>query len=234
MSTDEIRVTDPNTGGQKGQKPCRMELIPPDVLWRLGLVYGKGAQKYADDNWLKGYSWRLSIGALKRHLAQFEMGEYLDKDDGEPHLAHAMFHCATLMEFHRLGRGTDDRQVTSVKRVIDPKRIYIAGPMRGISRYNFPAFDEAAQTLTRKGWVPVNPADLDRENGFDPITLPADYDWHSLPPGFDFDLCRKRDIMALESCAAILMLRGWDKSTGARAEYAYAKWCGKIIMEQQP
>lgn len=30
--TGEIRVTDPKTGGQKGRKPERYELIPPDVL----------------------------------------------------------------------------------------------------------------------------------------------------------------------------------------------------------
>lgn len=112
----EVRVTDPRTGGQKGQKPARFDLIPPYPLWQLALVYGVGAKKYDDDNWLKGYSWRLSIGALLRHIWKFIMGESLDPESGLSHLAHAIWHCVTLMEFDRLDLGTDDRQVTKLKR----------------------------------------------------------------------------------------------------------------------
>ena len=106
---EETRLVDEKTGGQKGVKPARMDLIPPDPLWKLSLIYGMGAKKYSDDNWRKGYSWRLSIGALLRHIFLFTMGEYLDEESGLPHLAHAAWHCFTLMEFHRLKLGTDDR-----------------------------------------------------------------------------------------------------------------------------
>lgn len=39
-------VTDPDTGGQKGAKSCRMDLIPAGPLWEVGEVYGMGARKY--------------------------------------------------------------------------------------------------------------------------------------------------------------------------------------------
>jgi nucleoside 2-deoxyribosyltransferase len=108
----EVRVVDPVTGGAKGDKPCRIDLIPPEVLWTLGLVYGMGAKKYEPYNWLRGYKWSLSIAALFRHLVAFVKGEYLDDESGLPHLAHCAWHCATLMEFNRLRKGTDDRQTT--------------------------------------------------------------------------------------------------------------------------
>jgi Domain of unknown function (DUF5664)/Nucleoside 2-deoxyribosyltransferase len=112
QDSGEVIITDPKTGGQKGSKKCRMDLIPPKTLWDLGLVYGMGATKYTPYNWMRGYAWSLSIAALLRHLTKFVMGEYLDKESGLPHLSHVQWHCATLMEFTRLNLGTDDRQIT--------------------------------------------------------------------------------------------------------------------------
>ena len=39
--------------------------------------------------------------------------------------------------------------------------IYIAGPMRGIEDFNFPAFDRQEELLKKQGWVVINPAELD-------------------------------------------------------------------------
>jgi hypothetical protein len=110
----EVRVTDPNTGGQKGQKIERFDLIPAEPLRQLALVYGAGAKKYDDDNWRKGYSWRLSLGAMMRHVWTWVRGEKYDPEvselAGQPvsHLACAAWHCFTLMEFQEFELGTDD------------------------------------------------------------------------------------------------------------------------------
>lgn len=96
--TTEIRKTS-STGGQKGQKPNRQDLIAVPFLEQLGLVCGMGAEKYDDDNWRKGYSWRLSYGALLRHLHAFWTGEDLDEESNLPHLAHAAWHCMVLYTF---------------------------------------------------------------------------------------------------------------------------------------
>lgn len=93
--TDEKRVTS-NTGGAKGVKLARFDLIPSEFLWLLAEVYGHGAQKYDEDNYLRGYDWRLSFGALQRHLHEFWMGEDYDGESGLPHLVHAAWHCITL------------------------------------------------------------------------------------------------------------------------------------------
>jgi hypothetical protein len=72
-------------------------------------VYAFGAKKYSDHNWRKGYAWSLSFDALMRHVTEAQQGEWLDMESGEPHLAHAVFHCLTLITFMLLGLGTDDR-----------------------------------------------------------------------------------------------------------------------------
>jgi hypothetical protein len=108
----EVRITDPKTGGQKGQKPERFDLFPFEALEEIARVYGFGAQKYADDNWRKGYSWRLSAGAMLRHIARWMLRETHDPESGLHHLAHAAWHCLTLITFEREGLGTDDRPRT--------------------------------------------------------------------------------------------------------------------------
>lgn len=105
----EERIIDPTTGGQKGRKPERYDLFPFDALDEVARVYSAGARKYADDNWLKGYAWRLSLGALLRHVARFACGEDRDPETGCLHLAHAAWHCLTLITFHTRKLGVDDR-----------------------------------------------------------------------------------------------------------------------------
>lgn len=105
----EVRITDPKTGGQKGQKAERYDLFPFDALDEVARVYHVGAQKYEEDNWLKGYRWRLSAGALLRHVARFMQGEDRDQETGCLHLAHAAWHCLTLLTFSLRKLGTDDR-----------------------------------------------------------------------------------------------------------------------------
>ncbi len=106
------------------------------------------------------------------------------------------------------------------------KRVYIAGPMRGIKLYNFPAFDAEENYLTRLGCEVVNPAELDRQAGFDPVDLPEDHDWNTIPPGFKLNECAMRDLSELSKCTHIVLLDGWEKSKGAKAELAFAEWLG--------
>jgi len=112
------------------------------------------------------------------------------------------------------------------------KTYYIAGPMRSIKWFNFPAFDAAADRLRREGYNVLNPADMDREVGFDAMDLPEDHDWDTVSADFDFAACVDRDIAAVKACDAIYLLPGWQDSTGARAEYALAKWLGKEIIQE--
>jgi hypothetical protein len=102
-------------------------------------------------------------------------------------------------------------------------RIYIAGPMRGIENYNFPAFDAAAKRLRAAGHDPVNPADLDRAIGVNETTVP-------LPEGF-LRGAMKRDLGEICDCDAIAVLPGWEKSAGTVVELALAKLLGLPILD---
>ena len=103
------RVKHPVTGGEKDSKLARFDLIPPEPLTRVAEVYGRGAEKYAPRNWERGYDWGLSYAAMQRHLWAFWGGEDMDPDSGLPHLAHAAWHCLTLMEFGSRHPKLDDR-----------------------------------------------------------------------------------------------------------------------------
>lgn len=106
---EEAIVTDPETGGSKGQKLERYDLIPVAPLEELAKVYGAGSQKYEDRNWERGYPWSSSFAAARRHMDAFWDGESLDVQQQRHHLAAATFHLFALMEFELRGLGTDDR-----------------------------------------------------------------------------------------------------------------------------
>lgn len=110
----ETTVTDAETGGRKGQKLAQFSQIPPDVLWELAEHYGKGVNKYPDSeegepNWQRGYSWRLSVDALGRHLNSFLMGEDIDPETGSSHLIAVIWHAMALRYFQLHGKGKDFR-----------------------------------------------------------------------------------------------------------------------------
>ena len=105
----EVRVVDPTTGGEKGSKLARFDLVPPDIAIEWAEHYGKGANKYAARNWEKAYAWGLSYAAAQRHLNAFWNGEDFDEETGSSHLIAALWHCAALRWFQLHGKGTDDR-----------------------------------------------------------------------------------------------------------------------------
>ena len=106
------------------------------------------------------------------------------------------------------------------EQVVEGKRIYIAGPMRGHTFYNFPLFDEAREAVKEnlRAFTPVSPADLDRRHGIDPKHFPKDFDWSDPPPESSLHDIWRRDINEVFNSSAILLLPGWTTSAGARAE----------------
>lgn len=106
---NEIMSEDSSTGGKKGVKLARYDLIPVDPLRLLAKQYGLGTQKYGDRNWEKGYAWSKSFASLNRHMWEFWNGEDIDKETNNLHIIAAAWHCFALAEFFIKGSGTDDR-----------------------------------------------------------------------------------------------------------------------------
>lgn len=120
--------------------------------------------------------------------------------------------------------------MTSVSTWNPAREIYIAGPMRKIQWYNFPAFFKAEAELEKEGWKVVNPARIERERGYNPFDH-CDQDWAVVPPEVgDIANIVWDDLHALMGCDAIYLLDGWRESTGARAEKAVAEWLGLEIL----
>jgi hypothetical protein len=91
------------------------------------------------------------------------------------------------------------------------KRLYLSGPMTGLPDLNFPAFNEAAATLRAQGLEVVNPAEIN-------------------PSGsVTWEACMRADIKALCDCDAIVLLPGWERSSGANLELHLAHRLGLQI-----
>ena len=108
----------------------------------------------------------------------------------------------------------------------DPDKInvYIAGPMRGYEDLNKKAFYAAEDKLReRMIYCTHNPSRWDDELGLteqDLIENPQDYLQNAI----------RRDLMAIADCDAIYMLKGWEKSTGARLEHQLATFLSLMIL----
>ena len=69
----------------------RWSLLPFRSLEPVVRVLMAGSRKYADDNWkVVPNSPSRYLDACFRHLTAHAMGEPLDPETGEPHLAHAL------------------------------------------------------------------------------------------------------------------------------------------------
>lgn len=103
-----VRITS-ETGGQKEKKLAQIGALDALALLAVAEVAGAGAEKYDRHNFLKGYDWSLSYDALQRHLLLWQAGTDTDDESGQPHLAHAAWHCLALLAFQLRDLGTDDR-----------------------------------------------------------------------------------------------------------------------------
>lgn len=97
---------------------------------------------------------------------------------------------------------------------------YLAGPMTGYRLLNFPAFMEAAIRLRKHGWIIFNPAEHDIAHGQDP----AAGENHSDPdhPLHRTNLLRVDFRFICDEATDLIVLPGWEKSTGCRAEMTVA------------
>ena len=101
----------PSVAAKRDAGKLRYDLIPAWPLAGLAGVYTIGANKYGDDNYLKGggLNWNRVVGAMLRHIAAWRMGESHDVEDGQHHLSSVAWCAFTLMMYEEYGLGKDDR-----------------------------------------------------------------------------------------------------------------------------
>lgn len=98
------------------------------------------------------------------------------------------------------------------------KRIYVAGPMSGVENGNRMAFNETSQQLRSVGWDVINPCEIYLQSP-------------EIPDNAHRAHCL-RDIASICLCDAIFTLPNWEKSIGASAEVACAKWLRIPILSE--
>lgn len=91
-------------------------------------------------------------------------------------------------------------------------KVYLSGPMTGKPDLNFPAFHANAAWLRSKGFEVVNPAELNPD---------ASLSWAA---------CMRTDIKALCDCEGIVLMEGWEGSSGAHLELHIAHRLEMKIM----
>ena len=106
----EVKMTGATFDGEKFGKPfevhqtgairscdaddVRFDLVPQIMLERVAKVMAKGAIKYGEYNWTKGFKWSSVLNHLARHLYLYLIG-----DTTEDHLAHMVCNLGFLMEY---------------------------------------------------------------------------------------------------------------------------------------
>lgn len=71
----------------------RFDLLPPQTLKRLAEHYERGAEKYGDNNYLKGIPISRYIDSLYRHINNYRVG-----DESEDHLIAAVWNLIGIIE----------------------------------------------------------------------------------------------------------------------------------------
>ena len=103
-----------------------------------------------------------------------------------------------------------------------PMKIFISGPMTGYPDYNFPAFDKVEQLLNSKGIKTVSPVTICQEYSQEAVIKDKTL----------FAKMVEKQQDAEKTCTAILLLKGWEASNGARLELNTAlKNCLDIFQE---
>lgn len=114
-------------------------------------------------------------------------------------------------------------------------KIYVAGPMRGIPEFNFPAFHAATARLRAAGHEVFNPAERDIQyHGVDISKGNADgcEEKAAKDHGFNLREALKDDLEFICLHAdAVAVLPGWEKSRGAQAEVATAYALGLQVLK---
>jgi len=100
-------------------------------------------------------------------------------------------------------------------------KLYLAGPMSNIPKFNYPMFDKAAEELRAMGLDVVSPAEMDDpETRRQAMASPDGRMGSASPNGEtwgDF-LARDLKLIADGGVTGVALLTGWYRSKGARQE----------------
>lgn len=92
---------------------------------------------------------------------------------------------------------------------------YISGPMTGYTEYNYPYFNMIASRLREQGFNILSPSEVDDGEQVKASAGNQHYSYYL-----------KKAMLMMCNADAIIMLEGWTRSKGARAELGFMLDCG--------
>ena len=108
-------------------------------------------------------------------------------------------------------------------------KLYVSGPMRGYPKFNFEKFDEVCAHIRSCGHIPLGPQEFDRLCGVDENLLTEADVTCSMAKAFIV-----RDIiLLLHEAEGVVVLPGWESSSGARLEVLLAQYLKLPIMDER-
>jgi hypothetical protein len=91
-SSGKIRQFSSGAVRDSAEGKSRMGLLPLDLLERVAVLYGEGANKYGDNNWRLGQPKSAVFDSMMRHITKYSM----DMTD-EDHLSAIIWNALSLM-----------------------------------------------------------------------------------------------------------------------------------------
>ena len=102
-------------------------------------------------------------------------------------------------------------------------KVYVSGPMRGYPDFNYQAFNAATERLRGLGCEVVNPVDIGSRHG-------TAEEINASPELVEKVL--RADLAAVAGCDTIYLLKGWERSDGARRELGVALACDLRVVRE--
>jgi hypothetical protein len=110
---------------------------------------------------------------------------------------------------------------------------YIAGPMTGYPKFNFPLFNEVATSLRSRGWNIISPHELDEPEIQEAAWNSPDgkLDDAGKVAGHTWGEILARDVRHVaDDAQGVILLPMWWQSRGARLEAFVAVLCNKPVL----
>lgn len=110
-------------------------------------------------------------------------------------------------------------------------RLYLAGPMTGIPKFNFPRFIEVATKLRAAGHTIVSPNELDSEAVREAAMASPDGSMSGgMVAGETWGQILARDVrIVADQCDGVVLLEGWEHSRGACLESYVNMLCNRPV-----
>lgn len=130
------------------QGKSRLDLLPGRAILFVGHQLGHGANRYAPGNWRKCKDPARYVAALLRHSMHHVNGEFIDRDNGLPHLAAVATNALFALELI-LNQGQDKAPMGNYFALVEKK-----SHKRGVVRKRFKAYNPAFEYLESNGLDP--------------------------------------------------------------------------------